>query len=186
METLNAVATNGTTDPMFLPRENWFALNVRSRHEKVVAQLLALKGFETFLPVYARRHQYGRRARQFDLPLFPGYLFCRFDFSSCLFIATTPGVLRVVGSGRYPIPVACREIESIQTAVRAKASLAPHPFSSVGQIGRITTGALAGVEGLVVSHRHPIRLVLSVSLLQRSVLLEIDTDRVDLLTGAED
>lgn len=186
METLNPVATAVTADPMFLWRENWFALNVRSRHEKVVAQLLSLKGFETFLPLYGRRHQYGRRAREFELPLFPGYLFCRFGFSSSLLIATTPGVLRVVGSGRYPMPVDWREIEMIQRAIAAKASLVPHPYSPVGQIGRVTSGALAGIEGLVVSNRHPMRLVLSVSLLQRSVLLEIDADRVDLLTGAED
>jgi len=55
----------------------WFALSVTARHEKIVSQLLLNKGFETFLPLYTRRHQYARRVRRFELPLFPGYLFCR-------------------------------------------------------------------------------------------------------------
>ena len=178
------MAVAAKSDSMFFQPGNWFALNVKSRHEKTVAQLLSLKGFETFLPLYARHHQYARRARKFDLPLFPGYLFCRFNPTACLFIAMTPGVLRIVGSGRFPIPVDCREIEMIQQAIDARVSMVPHPYWRAGQTGRITSGALAGIEGLVVSNRHPMRLVLSVSLLQRSVLLEIEPDRVELMAEA--
>lgn len=178
------MAITTQADSVFFQSGNWFALNVKSRHEKIVAQLLALKGFETFLPLYARHHQYARRARKFDLPLFPGYLFCRFNPTACLFIEMTPGVLRIIGSGRFPIPVDCREIEMIQQAIEARVSIVPHPYWREGQLGRITSGALAGIEGRVVSNRQPMRLVLSVSLLQRSVLLEIDPDRVELLAEA--
>src|SRR5437867_1146875 len=69
----------------------WFALSVTARHEKIVSQLLCNKGFETFLPLYTRRHQYARRVRTFELPLFPGYLFCRSDFATRMPILTTPG-----------------------------------------------------------------------------------------------
>jgi transcription antitermination factor NusG len=159
---------------------NWFALSVKSRHEKVVTQLLTNKGFETFLPLYTRRHEYARRAREFELPLFPGYLFCRFDAGACLPILTTPGVLRVVGSGRAPIPVDNDEVAALQKAIAAKVAMTPHPYWRSGQRGRITSGALAGVEGVVVSGKQPMKLILSVSLLQRSVLLEIDASRVEL------
>src|SRR5260370_34370299 len=94
----------------------WFALSVTSRHEKIVSQLLHNKGFETFLPLYTRRHQYDRRVRRFELPLFPGYLFCRSDFATRLPILTTPGVLRVIGAGRLPIPLEDRQIVSLQKA----------------------------------------------------------------------
>ena len=158
--------------------KHWFALSVKSRHEKIVTQLLTNKGFETFLPLYTRRHQYARRAREFELPLFPGYLFCQFDAGACLPILTTPGVLRVVGSGRAPIPVDTGEIVALQKAIAAKVTMTPHPYWRLGQRVRITSGALAGVEGSVVSGKQPMKLVLSVSLLQRSVLLEIDASRV--------
>jgi len=159
----------------------WFALSVRARHEKVISQLLSFKGFETFLPLFTRRHQYARRVREFQLPLFPGYLFCRLDPSARLPILITPGVLRLVGAGGMPIPVDSLEIEALQKAVQAQVPMIPHPYWKSGQVGRITSGALAGVEGIVVSANPKARLILSVTLLQRSVLLEIDSERVSLV-----
>lgn len=158
--------------------QKWFALSVTVRHEKVVSQLLNYKGFETFLPLYARRHQYNRRFRSFELPLFPGYVFCRSDPAVRLPILTTPGVLRMVGAGHVPIPVDNQELVALQRALEARAPMTPHPFWQTGQKGRIAAGPLAGIQGIVVSAKPPVRLVLSVSLLQRSVLLEIDSDCV--------
>jgi hypothetical protein len=59
--------------------ESWFALYVKPRHEKVVTRLLTGEGLETFLPLYTRRHVYESRSKDNELPLFPGYVFCRFD-----------------------------------------------------------------------------------------------------------
>jgi transcription antitermination factor NusG len=159
----------------------WFALSVTVRHEKMVSQLLRNKGIETFLPLYTRRHRYERRVRAFELPLLPGYVFCRTDLSTRVPIVTTPGVLRIVGAGKTPIPVDRDEIRFLQRAAEAGAAMAPHPFWQSGQRGCIVRGPLAGVEGTVVEAKHSMRLVLSVSLLQRSVLLEIDSDCVVLL-----
>lgn len=160
--------------------QRWFALGVMPRHEKTAARLLANKGYETFLPLYTRRHRYTSRIRSFELPLFPGYLFCRFDISARLPILTTPGVLQVVGAGRVPVPVSDDEVASIQKAMEARIPMAPFPYWQTGQKGRITSGPLAGVEGVVMSAKAPVRLVLSVTLLQRSVLLEIDSDCVSM------
>jgi transcription antitermination factor NusG len=156
----------------------WFALSVTPRHEKIVSQLLYNKGFETFLPLYTKWHQYARRFRRFDLPLFPGYLFCRSGSATRLPLLTTPGVLRMLGTGRVPIPVEDGEIVSLQRASQAGVSMVPYPYWQSGQPGRITAGPLAGIEGIVVTEKRSVRLVLSVSLLQRSVLLEIDSDCV--------
>jgi transcription antitermination factor NusG len=162
-------------------QENWFALGVTARHEKAVCRMLYQKGYETFVPLYTNRRQYAKRSREFELPLFPGYVFCRFDPVTRLPILTTPGVLQVIGAGRVPVPIEPSEIESLKTAVNAKARLMPLPFWQTGQKGRITYGPLAGVEGVVMNVKDPVRLVLSISLLQRSVLLEIDTDCVSVV-----
>jgi transcription antitermination factor NusG len=154
----------------------WFALSVTARHEKVVSQLLRNKGFETFLPVCARRHHYQGRLRKFEVPLFAGYVFCRHDLLTRLPVVTTPGVRRIVGAGRVPIPVDNDEIGSLQRAVEAGVPMSPHPFWQSGQTARITSGPLAGIEGIVVRETHSMRLVLSVTLLQRSVLLDIGSE----------
>ncbi|MCU1338098.1 MAG: transcriptional activator RfaH [Bryobacterales bacterium] len=162
------------------PERKWFALSVNVRHEKIVSQLLLNKGFETFLPLHTRRHQYDRRVRTFDLPLFPGYLFCRVNPTARLPVLTTPGVLRMIGAGRVPIPLEDDEIVSLQRVAEAGIAMVPHPFWRSGQTGRVTAGPLTGIEGIVVGAKQSMRLVLSVSLLQRSVLLEIDSDCVAL------
>jgi len=158
--------------------QSWFALGVTARHEKIVTRLLCNKGYETFLPLHTKRHQYSGRVREFELPLFPGYLFCRFDPVVRLPILTTPGVLQVVGAGRTPIPVDETEIISLRRAAEARVEMSPLPNLQAGQKGRITSGPLAGLEGVIKTAKQPVRLVLSVTLLQRSVLLEIDADCV--------
>lgn len=161
------------------PRENrlWFALSVAPRHEKKVSCQLEQKGYETFLPLYRRQHQYGRRTREFQLPLFPGYLFCRADPNERLPVLTTPGVFQLLG-GKTPTPIADDEIGAIQIAARVGLHMEPHSYWEKGQRVRIARGPLTGLEGMVVDSNKPLRLILSISLIQRSVLVEIDTDCV--------
>jgi len=163
---------------MGLPQ--WFALAVKPRFDKVVARTLDAKGFETFLPLYKKRHNYGTRSKECELPLFPGYVFCRFNALTRLPIVTTPGVTHILGAGNRPIPLSETEIASLQIAIKTQLPLQPFPFLQVGQRVRIEEGVLAGVVGIVVSVKRSVNLVLSVTLLQRSVLLEINRDQVDL------
>ena len=163
---------------MGLPQ--WFALAVKPRFDKAVARTLDTKGFETFLPLYKKRHNYGPRSKEFELPLFPGYVFCRFSSLTRLPIVTTPGVTHILGAGNRPVPLSETEIASLQIAMKAQLPLQPFPFLQVGQRVRIEAGVLAGVVGIIVNVKRSVNLVLSVTLLQRSVLLEIDRDQVDL------
>ena len=156
----------------------WFALTVKPRHEKAVAGVLEAKGYETLLPTYKKRSLYATRAKESHLPLFPGYVFCRFSLLIRLPILITPGVTGIVGAGPSLLPVDETEIDSLRTAMRTRTELLPYPFLTAGQKVRITEDSLAGVEGIVVRVKSVPSLVLSISLLQRSVLLEIDPSAV--------
>ncbi|MGA9886725.1 MAG: transcription termination/antitermination NusG family protein, partial [Candidatus Acidiferrales bacterium] len=57
----------------------WFALQVRTRQEASVAQQLNGQGYERFLPLYKVRKRWSDRIKEVNAPLFPGYLFCRFN-----------------------------------------------------------------------------------------------------------
>ena len=158
------------------PAQQWYALAVKPRHDRAVSGALEHKGYQTLVPLYKKRRRYSERTRESELPLFPGYIFCRFSSSIRLPILTTPGVMQILGAGRTPIPVEESEIASLQTALRLQLPVQPFPFLKTGQKVRINEGALEGVEGIVMSFKQCFRLVLSISLLQRSVLLEIDRD----------
>jgi transcription antitermination factor NusG len=154
--------------------QSWFAIRVKSRSEKVVATLARHKGFEEFLPLYQSRRRWSDRYQSVDLPLFPGYVFCRVNPSFRLPILTIPGVLNFVGIGKVPAPIDDAEIAAIQTAIGAGLQAEPYPFLEVGQRVRLAEGPLAGLEGLLVEVRKEQRIAVSVSLLKRSVAVEID------------
>jgi transcription antitermination factor NusG len=152
----------------------WYALQVRPRFEKVVASTLLTKGYEGFLPLYRHRSRWSDRIKEVQLPLFPGYLFCRFDINRRLPILITPGVMHVVGIGKTPHPVDDDEIAALQAIVISGLQTEPRSYLTVGQRVRIEIGPLAGVEGILVALKGEHRLVVSVNLLQRSVSVEID------------
>jgi transcription antitermination factor NusG len=152
----------------------WYALQVRPRYEKIIASTLLSKGYEGFLPLYIQRSRWSDRIKEVQLPLFSGYLFCRFDVNNRLPILVTPGVIRVVGIGKTPYPVDEHEIQALQTIVISNLHTEPWSYLNVGQKVRIELGVLAGVEGILIGLKGSSKLIVSVSLLKRSVAVEVD------------
>ncbi|PYV10700.1 MAG: hypothetical protein DMG07_20660 [Acidobacteria bacterium] len=153
----------------------WFAIHVRPRFEKLIASSLLGKGYESFLPLYKTRSRWSDRMKDIDRPLFPGYLFCRLDLEHRLPLLVTPGVIQIVGIGKTPHAIEEGEILAIQAVVASGFQAEPWPFLRVGQRVRIDRGPLADVEGILLATRAGSRLVVSVTLLQRSVAVEIDS-----------
>ena len=156
----------------------WFALLVRTRWENSTTSLLEDKGLESFLPTYEGRRRSRGKIRPATLPMFPGYVFCRFDVQNRLPVLVTPGVISIVGSGKVPLPVDDSEIAAIRTVVGSGLPAEPWPHLEIGERVRIEDHALQGLEGILVNFRGTQRIVISVSLLRRSVALELDRSRV--------
>lgn len=154
--------------------QRWFALQVRTRWENSAALLLSGKGYQTLLPTYQTKKRWNGRLKQLNAPLFPGYVFCQFDALNRLPILVTPGVIAVVSRGRVPLPVDDAEIAAIQTVVTSGLPAEPWPYLEIGQKVRIESDALSGLEGILIKFKGNHRIVVSVSLLRRSVALEID------------
>jgi transcriptional antiterminator NusG len=153
----------------------WFAVQAKTTHEKRVASLLSYQEYECFLPVYTCRRRWSDRIKEVELPLFPGYVFCRFDVHARGPILKTPSVNGIVGIGGRPAAIDDAEIAAIQLVNRSGLGMRPHPFLQAGQRVRIEGGSLDGVEGIIEDIRRRNRLIVSVSLLQRSVAVEIDS-----------
>jgi transcription antitermination factor NusG len=166
-------------------RRQWFALRVRPRCEKVVADSLRNKGYEEFLPLYREKRRWSDRIAEVQLPLFPGYVFSKFDMQHRLPVLITPGVMFVVGTAKMPSPVDDAEIEALQILVKSRLEVEPCPFLQIGQKVRIIWGPLAGAEGILTALKRQNRLVVSVTLLQRSVAVEISEDWALPASGAE-
>ena len=152
----------------------WYALRVKSRYENTVATHLQGRGYESFLPVYKCQRRWSDRFKEIELPLFSGYVFCQFSPLNRLPILSIPGVVHVVGVGRTPIPMDESEIAAIQAAIKSGLPSQPWPFLQVGHRVRIEYGPLCGLEGILSGFRGHQRLVLSVTLLQRSIAVQVD------------
>jgi transcription antitermination factor NusG len=159
-------------------RNEWFALRVKPRFEKSVATIARNKGYEEFLPLYQCRRKWSDRYQSVELPLFPGYVFCQLNSEFRLPLLTIPGALHFIGVGRVPAPIDAEEIAALQAAMRSGLWAEPWPFLSAGQRVRLEEGPLAGLEGLLIQIREKQRLVVSVTLLKRSVAVEIERDWV--------
>jgi transcription antitermination factor NusG len=150
----------------------WFAIRVKSNREKVACQHLFGKGYEVFLPTY---RSIKTPNKSLEFPLFPGYLFCRFNVNDRLPILIVPGVSHIVGLGRQPAAVSERELESVRILVKGGLPLRPNETYTVGQSIRIQKGPLVGAEGVITGLGEK-RLIVSISLLQRSVSVALDRE----------
>ena len=169
-----ALGVKTYTESDILPTLPWYAIRVKPKHEKTAATAVAAKGYESFLPLYLSRRKYGERFKNFHLPLFSGYFFARFDPLERLPILTIDSILGILGNGRELIPVPDTEISSLQVAVESKLAVQPHPFLAVGDRVRLEEGPLRGAEGILVQVKGQDHLVVSVTMLQRSMSVQID------------
>lgn len=152
----------------------WYAVQVRSKFEWRVCNFLEAAGYDTFLPTYRDRRTWSDRVKELQVPLFPGYTFCRFNAERRLPILQIPGVVNIVSFGNQPAAIPENEISTVRTVVETDLTVRPWPFLQIGQKVRIQKGPLAGVEGFLVEFKHSFRLVVSITILNRSVAAELD------------
>lgn len=154
----------------------WFAVNVRPQFERSVAAIVRYNDFEEYLPLYRNCGDRSGRVRSLDRSLFPGYVFCRINPDAKLQLQTIPGVQYIVGDGKTPTPVDDAEMAALQATARSGLPAEPWPFSKTGYRVLLNDGPLTGLEGLMVAVRKRCRLVLPVTILNRSVAVEIERD----------
>jgi len=157
----------------------WYALKVRTRSETVALASLDHYGFESYCPQTKTRRKYSDRLKTTLEPIFPGYLFCRFDLSSKSKILASSAVERVIGFGSESIPVLPSEIDAIRRMVDEGGAAAPIP--KAGDRVRVIAGALKNVEGVLVRETSTNIFVVSIELLQKSVSLSIDQSIVEAI-----
>jgi transcription antitermination factor NusG len=161
--------------------ELWYALHTRARHEKIVEHRLQERGVSTFLPLVTEVHRWSDRKKRVQLPLFTGYLFVRLAPSKVdrLRVLRIDGVFDFVGSRGEGTPIPDAQIEAVRTLVEGVRPWSSYPFLKVGQRVRIRSGALEGIEGILVSRRGDQTLVISVDAIQRSLAVRVEGYEVE-------
>jgi len=158
-----------------MPGEPWYVLYTCPRHEKRVATQIERRNFSSFLPLYRSVRRWKDRRKELMLALFPGYVFVRMPLENKLQVLGLPGVVRLVSFNGQPATLSASEIETLQNRLSGGAlNIAPHPYLSKGRRVRVRSGAMEGLEGIIVRRKDRCRVVFSIDLIQRSVAVEVD------------
>ena len=157
----------------------WWVAHTKSRNEKALANDLVSRQINYFLPMTWRAHKHRGRTIRSLMPLFSGYLFfCGHENQRIELLKTNrvAGLIEVKDQQQL-----CSELAQIERALRAGAPLTPHPYLKAGQRCRVIIGPLAGLEGIFVTSKNQIRLVLQVDILGRATCVEIDADMIEVI-----
>jgi len=161
--------------------ENWYGLQTRPRHEKIVAQRLEERGVKTFLPLVTEVHRWSDRKKSVQVPLFGCYVFARFvpNRADRLRVLRVDGVFGLVGARGEGTPIPDSEIDSVRSVIEGPVPWSSHPFLKIGQRVRIRSGSLDGMEGILVSSNGDRTLVISVDAIQRSLSVRVEGYEVE-------
>ena len=166
---------------------HWYACYTRARAEKQVAKTLEQRGIESYLPLIARERQWKDRRKVVEFPLFPSYVFGKFGPRQVHAVLTTPGVSTIVRSQGVPAPVADNELENVRRFAQALVTTGmepqARPLIGEGERVRVTEGAFAGVEGVVIESRGRKRVVVGISAIGQGLEIDIDTRLLQPLRG---
>jgi len=156
----------------------WHVLHVIANHEKRVAQHLAVRSVEHYVPLYRMRSQWSDRSVQLERPLFAGYVFARFSPPARLSVISTPGVLHLLGDSAGS-EVSCAELDRIRHGLAGGYTLLPHPWLEVGTRVRVRGGVFDGVSGVVTELRRQCSVIIELAAIRRCFSLEIGIDQVE-------
>ena len=173
---------SGVVLPADCLESRWFAAYTCANHEKRVREQLEQRSVETFLPVYETVRRWKDRRMRLQLPLFPGYLFVRMAVVDRLRVLQVPGVVRLVGFNGQLAALPDEEIETLKKGLAGGVRAEPHPFLTAGRRVRVKTGPFEGSQGILLRRKGKLRLVLSIELIMRSVMIDVDIADVEAVT----
>jgi transcription termination/antitermination protein NusG len=156
----------------------WFALFIRQREREQCEAYLASRSYEYFSPTRSEVRQWSDRKKVTIQPLFPGYLFCRFDPRKSAPVLRAPGVIEIVSGGNVYLEVDALQIENVQRCLQSGFALDVLPTLAQGQKVRIMSGPLTGVEGVLTVLKQQLRVGLEISMMNRTVLVEVNSSQL--------
>jgi transcriptional antiterminator RfaH len=164
---------------------NWYALYTRPRHEKKSFELLLEKGANAYLPLLKTTRLFKNRKREVELPLFPSYLFCQFEYKNRFPILETHGIIKIINFNGTPAIVPEWQIDSMKTILANPQSLRLEKYFRQGDWVEVKSGPFKGLKGIVLHVKGESRLAIMIDGIMQSISVEIDPDCVEAITGEE-
>lgn len=128
---------------------HWYALHTKPHQEMVAQANIQRLGIETFCPQIRQQRMIRKRNQTCVSPLFPGYIFARFEIvDHYRFVLYSRGIKRIVSFGDEPAIVEDGLIDGIRSRLGDSHVRGAVPEFHFGQIVRIKHGSLDGLEAI--------------------------------------
>jgi len=152
----------------------WWVAHVRPRREKALARYLLEKSIPFYLPQIEKRHRRGTRERVSYLPLFSGYVFFRGAPERLVAVNRSHLVATLIDVDDQELLTT--ELSQLHDLQSRGATLTPYPELVPGNRVRIVDGTFRGYVGVIERQSRPGRLIVTVSLIRKSVAVEFDRE----------
>jgi len=156
----------------------WWVAYTRPRFEKAFGRDMMKLGIGYFLPMREKVIFSGGRKRRVMAPLFTSYVFiCGTEMDRHIAMATNR-LCHTIEVFDQELLVS--ELAAIEKSLANRAVLDVYPSLVVGSRVRVMSGPMMGIQGVVIGRRNgQARMVLEVTALGQSVLIEIDADLLE-------
>lgn len=145
--------------------ENWYVIQTKPKKEEEATSYLSTKGVEIFNPLIETFASRNGRINKELKPLFPGYVFGRFDLDqSYPLVRWARGVKKILGFGGYPTSISEEVVETIKERTDAQSIVRMTHHFEPNDLIRIKTGPLKDLLGIFerwVSDSERVRVLLS-------------------------
>jgi len=166
-------------------KKNWYAVYTKSRAEKKVLAELEFQGIDAYLPLIKKLRQWSDRKKWVEVPLIPGYIFVHIDVKDYDRVLQTTGVVTYVRFEGKAAIIPEVQIDLIkrmllQTDLDVEVS---HQQLLVGDRVEVTSGPLIGLKGSLCSYKGRNRVVVELSQLNLSLLVELPMSLLEKITS---
>jgi transcription antitermination factor NusG len=152
----------------------WYVLHARPRCEKKIIEFCQTRSIYAYLPLMIKKHRYGARLRQYEVPLFAGYVFALAGKQEVLTLRQYQRVANVLSV--FDQDTLLRQLQQVKAALDNQESMELFPHFKEGMKVEVRSGPLKGVEGFVHKLKTKTRIVLNIDFIQQAVAVEVDAE----------
>lgn len=159
---------------------HWYAAYTKSRSEKKVLSRLTEAGFEAYLPLRRKRHQWSDRLKWVEEPLIRSYIFLRVNESEYYNAINTPGLVCYVTFEGKAAAIPDHQIEVLKMLLHQDAEIEViNERFAPGQKIVVVSGTLVGMQGEMVEYRGKKKVLIRLGTTGTNLLVTVSLDLIE-------
>jgi len=158
----------------------WYAAYTKSRSEKKALNRLTENGFEAYLPIRRKRHQWSDRLKWVEEPLIRSYIFLHVNESEYYNAINTPGLVCYVTFEGKAAPIPDRQIDILKVLLHEGAEMeVSNERFAPGEKIIVISGTLVGMQGEMVEYRGRKKVLVRLGTTGTNLLVTVSLDLIE-------